>query len=290
MKTRHPGQRPDTDLVTMNDMTPSVLRVVTIAGSDSGGGAGIQADLKTFQAYEVFGMSAITAVTAQNTLGVQDVWVTPAAAVAAQVESVVTDIGVDAAKTGMLPNAETVDAVVEAVRRFNIPNLVVDPVMVATSGDRLVDDDMIERLRADLLPLAVCITPNIPEAEALLGRELRSLHDMEAAAEDLCALGTAAAVVTGGHGDDEELTDVLFDGRTIHVLRTPRIATTSDHGTGCTFSAAITAGLAHGWSLVAAVESAQDYVARAIFRAPALGDGHGPVEHRVEPRMPRQDR
>jgi len=259
-------------------------RALTIAGSDSGGGAGIQADLKTFTAYGVYGASAITALTAQNTVGVQAVHVPPPELVAAQIRSVCGDIGVDAAKTGMLGEAAIVEAVAATLVEVEIPWLVVDPVMVAKSGDRLLADDAVAALRERLLPLADCVTPNLPEARVLTGLAVGDLAGMEAAARELCEAGARAAVVKGGHLEDARLVDVLClaGGRLVH-LEAARQETRHSHGTGCTFSAAIAAGLALGWDLEAAVRSAHGYVQRALRAAPGLGAGHGPLEHRVEP-------
>lgn len=271
----------------MNDMTLTVARAVTIAGSDSGGGAGIQADLKTFAAFGIYGASAVTAITAQNTLGVQRIEPVSTDLVIAQLESIIGDIGADAAKTGMLVSASIVEAVAEAVDRLGIPNLVVDPVMVAKGGERLLEEGAPDAVRSLLVPRAVCVTPNLPEAEVLVGYPVKDAGDMERAARDLCALGAGAAVVKGGHLDEEHaLVDLLFDGSRARTLQTSRVATRHSHGTGCTFSAAIAAGLARGWDLTSAVESAQDYVRRALESAPGIGEGHGPLRHDLAPKVP----
>ena len=252
---------------------------LTIAGSDSGAGAGIQADLKTFAAHGVYGVCAITAITAQNTQGVSAVEVASADAVRAQIRAVAADFDIRAAKTGMLATAELVRVVAAAVRDLRVPNLVVDPVMVAKSGDALLAADAVESLRTALLPLAAVVTPNLPEAEALAGMAIRSEHDAEEAARRIAALGPAAVVVKGGHADSAEIVDLLFDGVTVRAFRQPRIPGSNTHGTGCTFAAAVAAHLAYGRSLADAVPVAQRYVAGAIAGAPGLGRGHGPMDH-----------
>ena len=250
---------------------------LTIAGSDSGGGAGIQADLKTFAALGVHGTSALTAITAQNTLGVTDIMEVPPALVAAQIEAVMLDIGAQAAKTGMLSSAEIIEVVASAITHFNIRNLVVDPVMVAKGGARLLRDDAVDALRRRLLPMAAVVTPNLPEAEVLLGRPIRTLGDRRQAARDLVALGARAAVVKGGHGDEEQAIDHYFDGTQLIELQSPRIATANTHGSGCVFSAAIAAGLARGSDSLAAVHQAKEFITGAIERSLEVGRGHGPV-------------
>jgi hydroxymethylpyrimidine/phosphomethylpyrimidine kinase len=250
---------------------------LTIAGSDSGGGAGIQADLKTFAALGVHGTSALTAVTAQNTLGVTDIMELPPALVTAQIEAVMLDIGAAAAKTGMLSSAEIIEVVANAIAHFNIRNLVVDPVMVAKGGARLLRDDAVDALRRRLLPLAAVVTPNLPEAEVLLGRPIRTLDERRQAARDLVALGARAAVVKGGHADDEQAIDHYFDGTELVELQSPRIATANTHGSGCVFSAAIAADLAKGSDSLAAVLLAKEFITGAIERSLEVGRGHGPV-------------
>jgi hydroxymethylpyrimidine/phosphomethylpyrimidine kinase len=249
---------------------------LTIAGSDSGGGAGIQADLKTFAALGVHGTSAITAITAQNTVAVTDIFELPPTLITAQIAAVVDDIGVDAAKTGMLSSSDIIDAVAAAVKRFGIRNLVVDPVMVAKGGGRLLRDDAVEALRTQLLPLAAIITPNLPEAEVLLGRPIRTLDERRKAARDLVAMGSRAAVVKGGHADGD-VTDVYWDGTQLVELKVERVATGNTHGSGCVFSAAITAGLATGREPLAAVRDAKEFITGAIEGSLELGRGHGPV-------------
>lgn len=252
-------------------------RALTIAGSDSGGGAGIQADLKTFAALGVYGMSAITAITAQNTRGVFAVHDVPVDVVEAQIDAVVEDIGVDAAKTGMLSSPAIIEAVAGRVRHFGL-RLVVDPVMVAKGGETLLVPEAVATLRTVLLPLAEVVTPNLPEAEALSGGRITSLADMRAAARAIAALGPRSVVVKGGHGTDEPV-DVFYDGAHVIELHAERIETRHTHGTGCTFSAAIAAFLAQGIGMEQAVRQAKAYITGAIGHAPGIGHGHGPVAH-----------
>ena len=255
-----------------------VARAMTIAGSDSGGGAGIQADIKAFAAMGVYGSSVITAVTAQNTLQVTDVMELPVALVRAQIDAVVSDIGTDAVKTGMLSSAAIIEAVAEKIDEHGLGNLVVDPVMVAKSGDRLLREDAVAALRSLLLPRATVVTPNIPEAEALTGRRIEGADDATAAAKELVGMGADAAVVKGGHLDGPAI-DVFFDGEELRAFTADRIATTSTHGTGCTFASATAAGLAKGLPPQDAVERAKGYVTEAIRRAFPIGGGHGPLNH-----------
>jgi hydroxymethylpyrimidine/phosphomethylpyrimidine kinase len=254
-------------------------RALTIAGSDSSGGAGIQADLKTFAAHGVFGMSALTAVTAQSTLGVTGIHAVPADLVTAQIEAVAADIGVDAVKTGMLATAATVEAVAAAIAALDLPFVVVDPVMVAKSGDRLLDEEAHLAIRTELLRRAYVVTPNIPEAEALLGRPIVTADAARDAARRLHDLGPTAVVVKGGHLPGPTVIDFFFDGHELVELTGPRIASSSTHGTGCTFASAIAANLALGRGLRDAVALAKAYVAGAIREAPGLGRGHGPLNH-----------
>jgi hydroxymethylpyrimidine/phosphomethylpyrimidine kinase len=258
-----------------------IPRALTIAGSDSGGGAGIQADLKTFSALGVYGMSAITSVTAQNTVTVTGVHDLPAAFVAEQIDDVCGDIGVDAAKTGMLSNEAIIEAVADAITRNGIQNLVVDPVMVAKSGDALLQEAAQSALIERILPLAHIVTPNVPEAEVLSGIEIESETDLRAAAEVIHAKGPHYVLMKGGHLDTSEATDFLFDGDSLTSFTAPRIATKNTHGTGCTFSAAITAYLARGLSVSRAVAEAKAYLQRAIESSFDLGQGHGPLNHMV---------
>ncbi len=252
---------------------------LTIAGSDSGGGAGIQADLKTFSALGVFGTSAITAITAQNTLGVDAVEVLSADIVTQQIKSVATDFPVVAAKTGMLANAEIIAAVAIAVQRHNISKLVVDTVMVSKSNHRLLVSEAEAAMRRILLPLAYIVTPNLPEAEVLTGMKIQNLAEMREAATKLFALGAKHVLVKGGHLESTPATDVFFDGKDFTELAAERVDTTSTHGTGCTLSAAIAAYLAHGLSPLEACRSAKAYLTGALRHAVKLGHGHGPVNH-----------
>jgi hydroxymethylpyrimidine/phosphomethylpyrimidine kinase len=250
---------------------------LTIAGSDSSAGAGIQADLKTFAALGVYGSSAITAITAQNTLGVRAAQDIAPSLVEAQIDAVLEDIRADAAKTGMLSSPAIIEAVAGRVRKWNL-RLVVDPVMMAKSGDPLLQPEAITTLRSVLLPLAEVVTPNLPEAEILLGRRVETLDDMRDAAAAIFALGPRHVVVKGGHRSTEPV-DIYFDGERFVELRAERIETPHTHGTGCTFSAAIAAFLARGLSVKEAVVRAKQYITEAIRYAPGLGHGHGPVEH-----------
>jgi hydroxymethylpyrimidine/phosphomethylpyrimidine kinase len=252
---------------------------LTIAGSDSGGGAGIQADLKTFAAHRVYGLSVITAVTAQNTMGVTAVEVLPADFVTAQLEAVLSDIGVHAAKTGMLANAAIVEAVAAAVEALEIPWLVVDPVMIAKSGDRLVNDEAIAVMKSELLPRAFLVTPNIPEAEALSGIAIADADGRREAARRIAGMGPSSVLIKGGHFPSAGIVDLLFDGSRFVEFPTERVPGRSTHGTGCTFAAAVTAHLALGHTLVEAIPQAQSYIANAIRHAPDLGRGHGPMHH-----------
>lgn len=251
---------------------------LTIAGSDSGGGAGIQADLKTFSALNVYGMSAITAITAQNTCGVTAVQGIDPDVVAAQIRAVASDIGVSAAKTGMLFSADIIRAVAQTVQEVRLPFLVVDPVMVATSGDRLLQQAAEDSMRQDIMPLATVVTPNLAEAEVLLGWKVVSLDDMRTAAEQLLAAGARAVVVKGGHAVTKA-TDVFFDGQRMELLQSEVIETRNTHGTGCTLSAAICAYLAHGATLFDAVQRAKAYITGALRHSLSIGQGSGPVGH-----------
>ena len=249
---------------------------LTIAGSDSGGGAGIQADLKTFAALGVHGTSAITAITAQNTREVTDILEVPTALIRAQIDAVVGDIGVQAAKTGMLSSAAIIDAVVDAIDHNGITALVVDPVMVAKGGAKLLRDDAVHALRTRLVPKAAVLTPNLPEATVLLGRTVASLGERRQAAKDLVEMGARAVVVKGGHAAGD-VTDVFWDGTNLVELRAGRIDTANTHGSGCVFSAAITAELARGLEPVEAVRKARQFITGAIAHAIEIGHGHGPV-------------
>ncbi len=257
-----------------------IPRALTIAGSDSGGGAGIQADLKTFSAFRVFGMSAVTAVTAQNSVGVQGVENLPPAFVARQIESVLSDFGADAAKCGMLSTAAIIDAVAATLAAHRIENLVVDPVMLAKSGDALLQPDARDALVRRILPLALVVTPNLPEAEALAGMPVTTREGMEEAARRIHALGPRSVLVKGGHLKDDAV-DVLWNGKSLTTFSAPRVDSTNTHGTGCTLSAAIAAGLARGNVLTEAVREAKAYVTRAIQEGFQAGRGVGQLRHFV---------
>ena len=258
-------------------MTPP--RALTIAGSDSGGGAGAQADLKTFLACRVHGMSAITAVTVQNSLGVQGFYELPPHAVAEQIESVVSDIGVNAAKTGMLASAPIMAAVAETVQRLGIAPFVVDPVCASQHGDPLMQPDAIDALRSQVIPLATLITPNLGEIKLLTGVVVESRADMEAAARALYELGPQWVLVKGGHLASDDAVDLLYDGATFTEFTSPRHATAHTHGSGDTLAAAITAALARGSDVPAAVAEGKRFITGAVSDSFALGAGLGPVGH-----------
>lgn len=264
----------------MTKTQSSIPIALTIAGSDSGGGAGIQADLKTFAMHCVHGTSALTCVTAQNTQGVTRVDALPSEAVVAQMEAVVNDIGVQATKTGMLLNQEIIEAVALQVKRFGLGNLVVDPVMVSRTGAQLIDDDAVLSLRNVLIPLATIVTPNRYEAQLLSGLEINTLEDMQEAARRVYQLGATTVLVKGG-GMSADLrgVDVWFDGKELMTLTTELVDTTNTHGTGCTLSSAIAANLARGKDLLAAVRLAKDYVTTALNYSLDIGLGSGPVGH-----------
>jgi hydroxymethylpyrimidine/phosphomethylpyrimidine kinase len=263
-----------------DDDLPQAARALTIAGSDSGGGAGIQADLKTFAAYGVYGTSAITAVTAQNTCEVAGWLAMPPDLVAKQIGAVLIDIGADAVKTGMLANAAIVETVAAKIREHGMTNLVVDPVMVAKGGHKLLEDDAVSAMVHELLPLALVVTPNLPEAEVLTGRSIASWDDAREAAAQIAGMGARAVVIKGGHFEEEESsTDLLYDGAQYRAFKAVRVRTPNTHGTGCTFSSAIAAGLAKRMALGDAVALAKSYVTLAIQHAYPIGHGHGPVHH-----------
>lgn len=254
---------------------------LSIAGSDSGGGAGIQADLKTFQAFGVFGTTAITALTAQNTLGVTAVHAVPPAMVVDQIRAVVDDLRPAACKTGMLATAELVEVVADAIAGSSLPNYVLDPVMVATSGARLLDQAAEGAVLERLLPLCTLVTPNLDEAAVMVGRPVGDEDAMREVARELVERGAGAALIKGGHLAGDVVVDIFYDGREFSSWRRPKLSTPHTHGTGCTLAAAITAGLALGRPLAEAIEEALDYVHRAILEAPGLGSGHGPLNHFV---------
>ncbi len=258
---------------------------LTIAGSDSGGGAGIQADLKTFHQFGVYGTSVVVAITAQNTRGVRSVHAVPPAMVRDQLAAVAEDLAPAAVKTGMLASAPLVEQVADAIRAYGWTRLVVDPVMVATSGDRLLDPDAEAVIRESLLPLAALVTPNLEEAAILAQMEVADPDSMERAGRRILTSGARAVLLKGGHLPGDTLVDILVTPQGARRFSHPRVPTTSTHGTGCTLSAAITAGLALGRPLETAVADALDYVHRAIVAAPGLGGGHGPINHGVPPRV-----
>ena len=257
----------------------AVRRAMTIAGSDSGGGAGIQADLKTFAALGVYGTSALTAITAQNTLGVTGVLELPTTLVESQIDAVMSDIGADAVKTGMLSSSDIIETVASKLKEHALTTLVVDPVMVAKGGDRLLREDAVEALRSTLVPLASVVTPNVPEAEVLTGMTIESVEDLRAAARLLVdEIGAGSAVVKGGHLDGPA-TDVLYDGSDYAEFTSERIDTANTHGTGCTFASAVAAGLAKRMAVPDAVRQAKGYVTAAIKTNFPMGGGHGPLNH-----------
>lgn len=277
------GRQGNTSLPASIAYVTRMKTALTIAGSDSGGGAGIQADLKTFHQFGVFGMSAITAVTVQNTLGVTGVHAVPIDIVRAQIAAVSTDLRPAACKTGMLATRELVLAVADSVREHRLRNFVLDPVMVATSGDRLLDEDAVSAILDVLTPLATLITPNLDEASILVGFDVMDVEGMRRAARALVDAGARAVLVKGGHLRGERMVDVFFDGSDERLFERDRLDTRNTHGTGCTLSAAVAAGLARGDELAAAVANALDFVHRAIAQAPNLGAGNGPLNHRVPP-------
>ena len=254
-------------------------QVLTIAGSDSGGGAGIQADLKAMSANGVFGMSVITAITAQNTRAVTLAHDLPVAVIEAQIDAIFDDFEVSAVKTGMLSSASIVQAVARKLSVLAVHNLVVDPVMISKSGYDLLQPDAIESVKRDLIPLARLVTPNLPEAERLTGRPIRTSADAQAAARQIHALGPRAVLIKGGHRLDEPATDILFDGAEFTIYAGEYIRTTHTHGTGCTYASAIAAKLALGMSLTDAVRAAKLYITEAIRHSLAIGHGHGPTDH-----------
>ncbi len=257
-----------------------LARILIIAGSDSSGGAGIQADIKTVTALKGYAATAITALTAQNTQGVSAIHDVPPAFILQQMESVLTDIGADCLKTGMLSTAAVIQAVAEGISRFasTLP-LVVDPVMVAKGGTSLLSGDAVGALSSLLLPRATLLTPNLPEAEVLLGRSITTVADMKQAAQELLSRGPRAILLKGGHLPGDEVVDVLMDAEGVEIFSDSRIITRSTHGTGCTLASAIACGLAQGQTLVEAVSRGRSYVRRALETAPGLGSGHGPLNH-----------
>ncbi len=274
--------------VTNNAAPLLYKRALTIAGSDSGGGAGIQADLKAFSACGCFGMSAITAITAQNSVGVRAIHGVPPEIIRQQLEAVLDDLGADAVKIGMLHSPEVINVVQQSLRAFEITQIVLDPVMVATSGDRLLRDDAIEALITKLLPIARLITPNIPEAEVLLQRKIAVQEEMESAAKALSELASSgkrkvSVLLKAGHFENHQLIDILWDAETERILSFPvqRIESRNTHGTGCTLSSAIAAFLARGYNLIDAVTEGKAYLHNALTAGAhyRIGEGHGPVHH-----------
>lgn len=255
-----------------------ICKVLTIAGSDSGAGAGIQADLKTFAALGVYGTSAITAITAQNTVGVAEILELTPKIVAAQIEAVIADIGAHAVKTGMLASAPIIETVAEKIQQHRLVNVVVDPVMVATSGDLLIKRNAVDALRLHLVPLATLITPNVQEANQLTGLTISNARDIRRAAQRIFEMGAKSVLIKGGHRRGPAI-DLFFDGKKFRQLRTQRIRTVHTHGTGCTLSAAIAAYLAKGEKLESAVMHAKTYITSALRKGFPVGSGHGPVHH-----------
>ena len=253
-------------------------KAMTIAGSDSGGGAGIQADLKTFAALGVYGASTLTAITAQNTVAVTTVHDIPTDVITAQIDAVLTDIGADTVKTGMLSSSDIIECVCEALEVHGVQRLVVDPVMIAKSGDALLREDAIGSLRTRLLPLAMVVTPNIPEAEALTETTIVSDADVRRAAEAIVGMGARSVVVKGGHREGPA-TDLFYDGKEFKEFTAPRFDTVNTHGTGGTFAAAVAAGLARGMVVTDAIALAKDYVTEGIRHSFSIGQGHGPLNH-----------
>ena len=256
----------------------TIRKALTIAGSDSGAGAGIQADLKTFAAHGVYGTSAITAITAQNTIGVTAVLAVHSNLVGAQIDAIIADIGAHAVKTGMLANTAVIEIVAEKIRQHRLINIVVDPVMVATSGDLLIEKSAVAALRNKLIPLARIVTPNIPEAEVLAGMKLRGADEIREAAMRIVEMGAKTVLIKGGHLKGPAV-DFFYDGKKFAALNAPRIRSKNTHGTGCTLSAAIAAGLAKGHPLETAVANAKRYITEALRHGYRIGSGHSPVHH-----------
>lgn len=264
------------DSLTTSDHVP---RAMTIAGSDSGAGAGIQADLKTFAAHGVYGTSVITAVTAQNTTSVLAIAEVPEEVIIHQIDGVIEDIGTDAIKTGMLSSGSIIEVVADRIEAWGITNLVVDPVMVAKSGDALLQPNAVRSLVKYLLPISLVVTPNTPEAQVLSGKAITDDASEEEAARIIAGLGPRIVVIKGGHRESEDAVDLIFDGQSFERLAGPRFATVNTHGTGCTFSAAIAANLALGLDSIRAIERAKQYLSVAIQESFPIGAGHSPVNH-----------
>ncbi|MDA2918225.1 bifunctional hydroxymethylpyrimidine kinase/phosphomethylpyrimidine kinase [Desulfobacterota bacterium AH_259_B03_O07] len=261
-------------------MSHRIPRALTIAGSDSGGGAGIQADLKTFTAFNVYGMSVLTSITAQNTQSVLGISDLSPDFVELQIDAVIGDIGLDAVKTGMLSNKDIISSVAKKIKQYGVEKLVIDPVMIAKSGDSLLKSDAEKALINELLPLAYVVTPNLPEAEVISGIKASSLDEMKESAIKIKALGPRNVLIKGGHLDwSQDAIDILYNGTEFHEYKAPMLETKNTHGTGCTYSAAICAGLAKGFDVLDAVEDAKEYVTQAIKNSFNLGKGHGPLNH-----------
>ncbi len=258
-----------------------INKALTIAGSDSGGGAGIQADLKTFQELKVYGMTVITAITAQNTLGVQGVYPVPIEGIQEQLQSIAADLTPDAVKLGMLFSSEIISLVAEKLAEYKWKNIVLDPVMIAKGGAALLQQEAVAALKEKLLPLATVITPNVPEAEVLTGMSIANIEDSKKAAKLLHSWGVQYVVMKGGHASyqGDEVVDLLFDGETFTEYKSSRIHSVQTHGSGCTFAAVITAGLAKGYSIYEAVEEAKRFITKAIEHELNIGNGHGPTNH-----------
>lgn len=258
----------------------AVYKALTVAGSDSGGGAGIQADLKTFQELGVFGMSVLTALTAQNTNGVHGVFAVPQEFVAQQMDAVLSDLGTDAVKTGMLFDSPIIRTVADKLKQYKVKNYVLDPVMIAKGGAPLLLEEAVSAVKEHLIPLAMVVTPNLPEAEVLTGMEkIETIEEMKEAARILHAGGAANVVIKGGHGTGPQATDLLYDGHTFTEMTADRLETPHTHGTGCTFAAAIAAGLAGGLPVPDAVRQAKAFITAAIAHPLGIGSGHGPTNH-----------
>jgi hydroxymethylpyrimidine/phosphomethylpyrimidine kinase len=268
------------------NQTREYCKVLTIAGSDSGGGAGIQADLKTYAAIGCYGMSVITALTAQNTRGVTAIYALPPSFAVEQMQAVFTDIGADAVKIGMLYSAELIEVITEELNKHRVRNIVLDPVMVAQSGDKLLQDDAIQAIKDHLMPVADVVTPNLPEAETLLSQKIETIEDMQRAARSLAQYGGRSILIKGGHLDESKCTDLLYlteEDRFV-MLEAERIETRNNHGTGCTLSSAIAAYMSRGNGIEDAVRKAKAYIQQAIQRGAQykIGEGHGPVHHFFE--------
>lgn len=252
---------------------------LTIAGSDSGGGAGIQADLKTFSALGTFGCSVITAVTAQNTTGVYGIHEIPLDIIESQIDAVLNDLNPNVIKTGMLASIEVIKLISEKIKSSKTKHIVVDPVMIAKGGDKLIQDNAVGHLISELLPLSTVVTPNIPEAEVLSHMTINNTQDIESAAKIIHKMGPDFVVIKGGHSNDSKSNDIIFDGQKFTTLEANRILTNNTHGTGCTYASAIAAGLAKNYSVEKSVKEAKNYVTEAIKNEPGLGNGHGPLNH-----------